>query len=377
MMYYTKCFSLLTCRPIFYEHFYYRFKFPVNDGNATFGGSHIQYVDYNRALMSEYMTHDEPASTMVVGAGNMIETIINLKGEPVGRRNGENATTVGAHFSNTDANGTYAMLKYPAETDWFLQSLCSAHLEQKHQFGDGIGFEDDLFLTNEEWANYALDKEFVGLSAHALDLDTKTLYAVGVFTNGGFEKIVEMNSGHPDYIILGVSGYNGNFDIDDIIPDETLVPQNIIDARNAEYGNRTDGNPYVYPKDIVPFRLYVGIKGKLEDGSDASEDDFLARNGLKYGQLYGFAIDMRNETDVVGPTAGVWRDEFHKSATNGEMIPGKWIPQEWRWDGEGTLRNRTLEQQDWCDRVCIANSNGWIAHMYVTPKFVSSPQLST
>lgn len=56
--------------------------------------------------------------------------------------------------------------------------------------------------------------EFVGLSAHALDLDTKTLHATGIFANGGFEKIVEINSRHPDHIVLAVSGHNGNFNID-------------------------------------------------------------------------------------------------------------------------------------------------------------------
>ena len=84
----------------------------------------------------------------------------------------------------------------------------------------------------------------------------------------------------------------------------------------------------------VPYRVYVGIKGKLEDGTDAPEDDFMARNGFKYGNIYGFAIDMTNTTNSTGPTAGVWRDEFHKSATNGDFVPGKWVAQPWRWDGE-------------------------------------------
>lgn len=82
-----------------------------------------------------------------------------------------------------DASGKYTMWKMPKEADWFLQSLCSAHLEQSHQWGEGIGLEDSMFITNEEWANFALDQEFVGQSAHALDLDSKTLYAIGAFTS--------------------------------------------------------------------------------------------------------------------------------------------------------------------------------------------------
>lgn len=140
------------------------FKYPVNGGNVTFGGSHIQFVDYNRMSLSTFMENDDAASTMVTGAGEMVEKVVNLKGEMVGPRNGESETKIGAHYSNTDANGTYVMNKMVAEADWFFQSLCSAHLEQKHQFGDGIGFEDDVFLTNEEWSNFKQDQEFVGLS---------------------------------------------------------------------------------------------------------------------------------------------------------------------------------------------------------------------
>lgn len=88
-----------------------------------------------------------------------------------------------------------------------MQSLCSAHLEEKHQWGEGIGLEDDIFITNEEWNTYETDVEsLVGLSSHAIDLATKTDYAIGAMTNGGFEKIVEINPLHEDYVIFSVSG---------------------------------------------------------------------------------------------------------------------------------------------------------------------------
>jgi hypothetical protein len=171
-----------------------------------------------------------------------------------------------------------------------------------------------------------------------LDVSTKTLYAIGAFSMGGFEKIVEINPMNPDYVMFAISGYNGPFDIDDFpFEGEDYVPDYMSEMRTAAYGPRADGMNYTFTKDIVPYRIYVGVKGKLEDGSDAPEDDFLARNGLKYGQLYGFAIDMRDgcDGDGAGPTAGVWRDEWHKTAQNGDMVPGKWIAQPWRWDGEG------------------------------------------
>lgn len=110
-----------------------------------------------------------------------------------------------------------------------------------------------------------------------------------------------------------------------------IYPDHITDLRNEVYGPRTDGKNYTWPKNIVPYRIYVGIKGKLEDGSDAPADDFLARNGLKYGQIYGFAVDMNDNTTA---PYDLWRDAFHKTADNGDKVEGKWIPQQWRWDGE-------------------------------------------
>lgn len=53
-------------------------------------------------------------------------------------------------------------------------------------------------------------------------------------------------------------GYNGNFGDYD----------NVIDKRNAAYGNRSDGKPWVKPENVVPSRIYIGIKGKMEDGKD-------------------------------------------------------------------------------------------------------------
>ena len=87
-----------------------------------------------------------------------------------------------------------------------MQSLCSAHLEVKHQWGEGIGLEDDTFITNEEWNSYAAGVDFVGLSSHAIDLATGSDWAIGAMTNGGFEKVVEINSLHKDYVVLSPSG---------------------------------------------------------------------------------------------------------------------------------------------------------------------------
>lgn len=96
---------------------------------------------------------------------------------------------------------------------------------------------------------------------HAIDLANAIDYAVGAITVSGFEKIVELNPQHPDYVILGVSGYNGDYNNAEFE----------LEQRNLEYGNRTDdGSPYVWPQNVCPARIYVGIKGKMEDGMPLS-----------------------------------------------------------------------------------------------------------
>jgi len=230
--------------------------YPVNDGSATFTGSHVQYTDFDREGLSMFLTHDGPASEIIKGFGQVATKYYNLNGELVGPRNTSGRTFSGAHFSNTDAQGNWAV-KYPTtEADWLMQSLCSAHLEEKHQFGKGIGFEDDIYITNEEWITYAENAEHVGISMHAIDLAKGVDYAVGSVTNSGFEKIVELNPQHKDYIVLGVSGYNGSYG------GSTAE----LDARNNEYGKRPDGTDYVNPKNVCPARIYIGMKGKMEDG---------------------------------------------------------------------------------------------------------------
>jgi hypothetical protein len=53
------------------------------------------------------------------------------------------------------------------EADWFYQSFCSAHLEEKHQWGERLGLEDNVYFTNEEWNNYQEGSKFVGIGVSA------------------------------------------------------------------------------------------------------------------------------------------------------------------------------------------------------------------
>lgn len=107
----------------------------MNDGSFTMGGSRVQYVDYDRAMMADYMMGSYAASEMVVGVGTMVRVIlchmdanmlalshtlfstmstgqieraVNLKGELIGPRNPDGPTTEGAHYGNADGTFTFA-----------------------------------------------------------------------------------------------------------------------------------------------------------------------------------------------------------------------------------------------------------------------------
>jgi hypothetical protein len=138
----------------------------VNDNTVAITGSHVQYVDYNRRAMGNFMDRTAAASTMVTGYGSLIETAYNLRGQKLAPRNRASATALSPApmFSNTDKDGKWALTTtISSEADWFYQSFCSAHLEEKFQWGEGIGLEDDIWMTNEEWQDYA-PTNFVGLS---------------------------------------------------------------------------------------------------------------------------------------------------------------------------------------------------------------------
>eukprot|EP00406_Dinophysis_acuminata_P007158 CAMPEP_0179231102 /NCGR_PEP_ID=MMETSP0797-20121207/11171_1 /TAXON_ID=47934 /ORGANISM="Dinophysis acuminata, Strain DAEP01" /LENGTH=764 /DNA_ID=CAMNT_0020938181 /DNA_START=98 /DNA_END=2392 /DNA_ORIENTATION=+ len=306
------------------------YPYTVNSNGASFTGSHVMYVDYDRAMLADFFSHNESAEGMVKGAGNLITNAYNLKGDLVGPRAASGCTQF-PHYSNTDPsgcndgwntimNGNVSLLgdeavPPPEQADWVMQSLCSAHLEEKHQWGAGIGVNDDLFITNEEWTTYVAGQNYTGLPAHVIDLATGNTYATGVFTLGGFEKIVEVNCGHPDYVCFSPSGYNGNFGI---------TQEEGEAARKNAMGKRPDGTDYVWTQNVVPARLYIGKKGLNAKGLPAN--DFLSRNGLAHGQLYGFS------TPAAGTVGFV--DAFSRTAAAGTTVSGALYPIDWRWDGE-------------------------------------------
>lgn len=309
---------------------YPTFPMEVNGGAAKFTGSKAFYVDYDIAQMKEFMTHSGPAAPMIRGAGSLIETVVNLKGDQVQARNTANANTAHSkpHYSQTSASGVHVQTDATkaeslASGTWNFMSFCSSHLEEKHQWGANIGFEDDIYLVPEEWT--AVDDSrvttygYVGLPVHAIDVQTKTSYAVGAFGQGGYEKVVEVNCGNSRFACVSLSGYNGNFGGDQ---------STFIGRKQAVTPTRSDGSAWAYTQNVVPARMYIGVKGYTAAGVDCTADNscgFLEKNGLAYGKVYGFAVDSSTAD----------RDAFHKGALHASTatLSGAWASTNWQWDG--------------------------------------------
>ena len=63
------------------------YPFLINSNGASFTGSHVMYVDYDRAMLADFMSNTNAAAPMVKDAGNAIQSAINLAGNVIGPRN--------------------------------------------------------------------------------------------------------------------------------------------------------------------------------------------------------------------------------------------------------------------------------------------------
>ncbi len=255
----------------------------VMDSGATFTGSHVHTIDYDRASFAEFLDSHIAASEMFQGAGHLFSTVYNVFGEEVTGKNYD-PTDLGAKWGNqTLADGTVVDFNEDRQltfADWFFHSFCGAYYEQAHKYGEGIGFEDNVWLMAEEWnigqlfeeaalaagmtaeeARLSPGADFftqtMGLASMVVDVENETAYTVPALGQGGYEKLLPLNSGHEDYVVLVTAGYNLEIE-------------------------------------PMPMTIYIGKKGVDADGNplaeDANErDSFLGRNGLLYGQLYGMA----------------------------------------------------------------------------------------
>ena len=310
----------------------------VMDSGATFTGSHIHTIDYDREAFANFLNNDSAASEMFEGAGHLFSTIYNVFGEIVDGKNTD-PTDLSAKWGNQSlADGTVVEFDEGQQltlAQWYFHSFCGAYYEQANKYGDGIGFEDDVWLVGEEWNIGDLYDDAVedlssqggffsteettgddfflgtmGLASIVVDIENETAYTAPVLGQTGYEKIMPINSGHEDYVVMVMAGYN-------------------LEVEPA------------------PLKIYIGKKGVDANGDaltkDANErDSFLGRNGLLYGQLYGMAA-----TDETYAALGVEEvdadikmlDAYVTDADAPENFSVRYYATDYRWDGFDTPEN--------------------------------------
>lgn len=270
----------------------------VMSSGATFTGSHIHTIDYNREGFANFLNNDSAASEMFEGSGNLFNVVYNVFGEIVDGKNTDQSDLSAKWGNQTGADGTVYEFIEPLQLtqgDWFFHSFCGAYYEPAYKYGEGIGFEDDVWFMAEEWnigAMFDGGEEFfinntMGLASMVVDIANETAYTVPALGQSGYEKILPINSGHEDYVVLVMSGYN-------------------LEVEPA------------------PLRIYIGKKdmdasGNVIDYGTASERDaFLARNGLLFGQLYGMAATPETYAALGITEVDADTEMLNAYATNGD-----------------------------------------------------------
>jgi len=281
---------------------------------VTFTGSHIHTIDYDRAKFASFMSHQDAAQEMVKGSGKLFHTVYNGFGEVVSSPTHDPSRLDGKWGNQTRPDGTLIQFKPDfklSHADYFFQSFCGAWYEQANKYGEGMGFADDVWLTAEEWeigrmfpAGSSDSAATLGLASLVVDIANETAYTVPALGQTGYEKLMPINSGHKDYVVIVAAGYN-------------------------------------HGQEPAPNRIYVGIKNRAADGSEINyatanqRDAFLARNGLLYGKIYGLALTPETFAKLGLEVAldAKMVDEYMKDSDAPNRFEGRFYPTSFQWAG--------------------------------------------
>ena len=301
------------------------------ESGAVFTGSHIHTIDYDRAEFANFIDNDSAASEMFEESGHLFDTVYNVFGEVVDGKNTDSSDLSAKWGNQTLPNGNIVEFMEEmrlTEGDFFFHSFCGAYYEQAHKYGEGIGFEDNMYLMGEEWnigpgmfgdevvqpdlfgdgplTGGDVANETMGLASMVVDVDNETAYTVPALGQTGYEKLLPINSGHEDYVAIVAAGYNHD----------------------------TEGA-------LAPLKVYIGKKGVDAEGNALDEnasdrDSFLASNGLLFGQLYGIAADDATYsalgiTDVDADT--MMMDEYITNGDAPDNFDVRYYPTSYQWDG--------------------------------------------
>jgi hypothetical protein len=286
----------------------------VMENGVSFTGSHMHTIDFDRAAFADFMNNDSAAADMVKGSGKLFHTVYNAFGQKVTKPSFD-PSNLGAKWGNqTRPDGTlipFTSKFQLTQADFFFQSFCGGWYEQANKYGAGMGFADDIWLAAEEWnigrmfpAGTADANATMGLASVAVDIANGVAYTVPALGQTGYEKMMPINSGHKDYIVIVTSGYN-------------------------------------HDQEPSPLKVYVGMKNRNADGSVIDyatandRDAFLARNGLLFGKLYGMAVSTETAATLVAEPnpAAKMIDEYVQNADAPKSFAANFVPTSYQWGG--------------------------------------------
>ena len=334
----------------------------VIESGVVFTGSKVHVIDYDRQGFADFLTSGDSGADIVEGSGFLFNTVYNVFGEVVDGKNTDKNDLSAKWGNQTLPDGTLVEFKESMqlkEGDFFLHSFCGSWYENAYKYGDGIGLADDVYFMAEEWAigrsmfdgGSDQGNQTMGLASMVVDVANETAYTVPALGQTGFEKILAINPGHTDYAVFVMSGYN-------------------------------------HGQEPVPNRIYVGVKGKLADGSAIDDntanerDSFLARNGLLHGKTYGLALDDATFS-AIGITAdkddnGVYDDkvvdDYLKDANAPTNFSGRFYATDYQWQGfdnpvavKDTEMFRWEQASEQPDGYTFFNGDSKLEHSAVDP----------
>ncbi|MDH3263105.1 MAG: hypothetical protein OEM24_03815, partial [Paracoccaceae bacterium] len=100
---------------------------PMTSG-ATFTGSHIHWIDYDRAGLDGFLDTDAAAATIVKGSGHLFDRVFNVFGNEVTPK-----AEGGVWGNQALPDGTlveFAPELQPIEADFYFHSFCAASYEK-------------------------------------------------------------------------------------------------------------------------------------------------------------------------------------------------------------------------------------------------------
>jgi len=296
------------------------------ESGVKFTGSHIHTIDYNRAKFASFLDNESPASEMFEASGHLFDRVYNVFGKEVDNKTTDKLDLAGKWGHQTNPDGTLVEFKASmrlTEGDFFFHSFCGSWYEAANKYGAGIGFANDVWLTGEEWNHgssmfdaqgslngAAVANNTMGLASLVVDIKNEVAYTAPALGQAGYEKLMPINSGHKDYVVVVASGYNH------------------------------DVNP-------APLKVYVGRKGLDAAGNQinfdnpnlSDRDRFLGANGLLYGQLYGMAANAATYAQLGITSVNAddkMLDAYLKNAAAPDDFSVRFYATDYRWDGFDT-----------------------------------------